>query len=652
VPAWLRDDGPLPPVTLESAVELHAATAVELLIGLTGLYVLYFAAARLARGRLTRLGVVVVLGGAALVQLMAILAPFGLSGDVYSYVSYGRIFALYGGSPYLQTPSQYPDDPYFPYVYWKHVPSFYGPLWTLISGQLALVAGEDVGLAVALFRLVEAASALIAAAVVLLLLRRVDPDRALVGAVFLGWCPFVVIESGLGAHNDALMGLLIVVGLALAWPGRARPAIGAVAAIVLAGLVKLTALALLPLLGLYVLRSEPAWRERAIFVLGSAAATVVIASAVVLPVWAGPSTFVVGTLGSGADRYVNSLAEAALGELRARFGASRDELEIPLQFSGWWVGVHTPTRLLATRDGDDVLTTLPAWSDLLVVGPQRDGRLRVFDPISRQVGFVDAWTVGPIDPPPGRMDDPEIAQRYLGPVGTPDLLAANRLIRLVGWIAFLFAFLVAVAFGTHAPGALVVAWIGLCLVLDYATLTWFWPWYALWALMPAALVPRTRIARLIVYLGWGVMLAYALLGFEDTRFWFLHNYRAIPMFGLPLLLFGADELLRAGLRRARVKEDWSRWSSGTRWTLWAGWRGWPDRSRWPGRPGWSRWPGWSRPPGSPHSIRWPRLTRRPASREAMRRARAGRTGRDRPRPATADQDDGGLTPARLESPRQ
>jgi hypothetical protein len=84
------------------------------------------------------------------------------------------------------------------------------------------------------------------------------------------------------------------------------------------------------------------------------------------------------------------------------------------------------------------------------------------------------------------------------------------------------------------------------------TLTWFWPWYVLWGLMPAALVPRSRLTRLTLYLGWGVMLAYSLLGFQDTQFWFLHNYRAIPMFLLPLLLFGGDELLRGLIWLARL----------------------------------------------------------------------------------------------------
>jgi hypothetical protein len=119
---------------------------------------------------------------------------------------------------------------------------------------------------------------------------------------------------------------------------------------------------------------------------------------------------------------------------------------------------------------------------------------------------------------------------------------------MVGWAAFGLALLAALVIGTRSFAGLTTAWIGLCLVLEYVTLTWFWPWYVLWGLMPAALVPRNRLTRLTLYLGWGVMLAYGLLGFQDTRFWYLHNYRAIPMFGLPLLLFGIDELLRGIMR--------------------------------------------------------------------------------------------------------
>ena len=57
-------------------------------------------------------------------------------------------------------------------------------------------------------------------------------------------------ESGLGSHNDVLMTMFIVVGLALAWTRRPLLAIAAVGSVVLAGLVKLTSLALMPRLGI------------------------------------------------------------------------------------------------------------------------------------------------------------------------------------------------------------------------------------------------------------------------------------------------------------------------------------------------------------------------------------------------------------------
>jgi len=57
-----------------------------------------------------------------------------LSSDVYSYVIYGRVFAIYGGDPYSVLP-HYQADPYEPLSYWKTDPSFYGPLWTLLSAK-------------------------------------------------------------------------------------------------------------------------------------------------------------------------------------------------------------------------------------------------------------------------------------------------------------------------------------------------------------------------------------------------------------------------------------------------------------------------------------------------------------------------------------
>jgi hypothetical protein len=549
VPGWLDATGPHPDVTKDSAAQLHAADAADLALSVTALFVLYLSAVWIARGRPSGLVTTVVFGFGVLFQLLAVLAPFALSGDAFSYAFYGRMFSVYGGSPYLEFPAQYPGDPFFDYVFWKYVPSFYGPLWTLICGGLVLLTGDRVGLAVLLFRLTAAVSAVAATIVVCRSVRQSDPDRAATAAALVAWSPFVVVESGLSAHNDALMALLIVVSLACAWRRQTMRAVGV---LMLAGLVKLSALALLPLLGIYLLRVAPSWRARFGVVVRSALAAVPLTAAIVWPVWAGDATFAVGTLGSGADRYVNSLAEPALGELRVWYGEPRDNLEVPLQFSGWWVGTDDDTELYADRAATQQLASIPAWSELLVVGPEREQKLRVFDPTSRYVGFVDTATLGPIDTPADLMRDPETAARMRGPLGSWQLEQANNLIRAVGWGTFALAFVLCVVFGTGTARRLTIAWVALCLILCALTLTWFWPWYLLWGLLPAALVPRSRIARLMVLVSWGVLLVYVGLGFADTRFWFLFSYRSLAMFGLPILVFVADEILRGVLWCGRL----------------------------------------------------------------------------------------------------
>ena len=54
-----------------------------------------------------------------------------------------------------------------------------------------------------LFRVIGAISAEAAALIAFLAVRKSDPTRALTAALLVAWCPFVVIECGLGAHNDS-----------------------------------------------------------------------------------------------------------------------------------------------------------------------------------------------------------------------------------------------------------------------------------------------------------------------------------------------------------------------------------------------------------------------------------------------------------------
>ena len=379
-----------------------------------------------ARGRLRRLGAVgSSFGVAALFQALAVLAPYGLSGDVFSYAMYGRIFAgvrrqpVPGAADQLRRATRST----------RTSTGCTSRASTARSGRISRADRPGWPARMSARRSScsvwsQAVSALAAAVAVFLLLRHTIPGGRWSAPILIGWCPLVVVESGLSAHNDVLMGLLIVVGLVLAWTGADLASIASVGTIVLAGLVKLTALALLPLLGIYLLRSAAcgAAAPRSSVRLGRSL-TAALAVAIVLPVWSGPRRS--PSRPSAPARIGTSTAwpSSALGELRLlpRRHPRRPGGAAPVQRL---VGrrPHRHARSYATRDGRTQYATarLHAAGLERAAGrrAERDGRLRVFDPVSPARSATSTRRdLGPIDPPAEFMADPEIAARSRGPVG-------------------------------------------------------------------------------------------------------------------------------------------------------------------------------------------------------------------------------------------
>ena len=523
----------------------HATAAPLLAVITTALFSAYLAAVCLAGRSWSACGRNVVLGFAVLFQTFALVAPDMLSTDLYAYIFYGRMFGVYHGSPYLEVPAQYPGDPFYEHVYWKFAPSFYGPLWTLISGPLARAAGEDVAVAVLMFKALAVASALATCALVAGILERVDSRSALAGTLLLAWNPLFVVESGLSGHNDIVMALLVVAGLGLIVARRPALAVGA---IMLGGLVKFIALGLLPLVGLFALHNLPNRRHRVQLLVRAGSLVALLALAVLWPVWAGPETFAAGTLGAAGDRYANGLPELGLGELRVWLGESREDTEVPLNFRGWWVATHQAAEMRARRDeGSDGLEAVPQWTELLVVSPERSGWLRVYDPRTRLTGFVPSAALGPAERPVDLNDDQDIRARERGPEGSPALQTANEILRALGWVAVGLIWLGALALGTRSIQSLARSWVAVCLALFYLASAWFWPWYLIWGLVAAALAPHGALSRWMVLLSWGALLLYATLGFSESNLWYVQTYRSLAVFGLPLLVFVLDALLRAAL---------------------------------------------------------------------------------------------------------
>jgi alpha-1,6-mannosyltransferase len=195
---------------------------------------------------------------AGLWSLPLVLGTPLFSRDVYAYAGQGNL--VFGGiDPYEYGPGALVgkwsfgvDD------VWRFSPSPYGPVWLWLSGQVVGLSPNHVVPTVVMFRLLAILGLLMTAWALprLAAAHGVLPQRAL----WLGLAnPFVLIHSVGGAHNDALMIGLLLVGLALVTghPTALRLA-AATALITVAALVKLPAVAALGFLPMLL----PGWRAR------------------------------------------------------------------------------------------------------------------------------------------------------------------------------------------------------------------------------------------------------------------------------------------------------------------------------------------------------------------------------------------------------
>lgn len=164
------------------------------------------------------------------------------STDARAYAAYGRMITEYGASPYLHTPSDFPNDVVTRRVkpIWQDTESVYGPLWNGISAAVVSVTQTDGRATRIAFQSLAALSVFLA---VLLVARRTRDPAA---AALIGLNPLIVYSVVNGGHNDALVGLAVLAGVLLAMRERfalAGLAFAAAASVKIVALLGLAALA-------------------------------------------------------------------------------------------------------------------------------------------------------------------------------------------------------------------------------------------------------------------------------------------------------------------------------------------------------------------------------------------------------------------------
>ena len=221
------------------------------------------------------------------VHVVFLLAPPLLSQDVFSYIAYARLGAEHDLNPYEHAPDAVPGDAVYPYAGSKTATSAYGPLFTLVTYPLA---GLGVPTAFWILKVLAALASLALVAVVWRTAERLRRDPV-APALFVGMNPLTLVHVVGGAHNEAYVVLLTMVGV-LAWVAGRGAAAGA--ASTLAAGIKASAGLVVP----FLMAAGPARRV----VAGAAGAVL----AIVVAAYAGFGADALDALGLLSDNQERS----------------------------------------------------------------------------------------------------------------------------------------------------------------------------------------------------------------------------------------------------------------------------------------------------------------------------------------------------------
>ena len=275
---------------LDRDLLFYQGTPAYLRLGLSfiGVWILYWLSYRIV-GKLQGKAAwsIVIVGMLAFMTAFLFVAPFDAA-DIYDNIMHGRILGVHQANPFQQVIADYPDDPFHDYAAWKNARSAYGPLWELLAGLTARLAGDDIIANVLAFKLLPGIFHLAGVAVVVLYLRQTAPEQALGGALLLGWNPLMLYETWGNGHNDVAMAFWF---LAAAWWILRRHYTLAVLSLMVGALIKFIPILLIPAVLLIGWRSLETIRARLLFVANTTLLSILITAVSYYPFWNGFAIF-------------------------------------------------------------------------------------------------------------------------------------------------------------------------------------------------------------------------------------------------------------------------------------------------------------------------------------------------------------------------
>ena len=460
---------------------------------------------------------------AGLFSIPLLLVPNLLSGDVYSYISFGRIATIYGANPFIDPPAAFPFDPYFHLVGWVNVPSVYGPTWIYLSMVVTALVEATVPHIVTYvlaYKVLALGLHLLNGVFLWRILTYWRPDQRTWGTALYLLNPLALTEFASNAHNDVLMITLILVAILLHLRGYW---VGAVAALTLAVLAKWIALPLVGLYGVMLLWQARGWWQRIRYTLGSLLVFATLCYVLYAPYWEAS-----GGWDQPAGRYT----------LRVLFDAPPQKRLI-----------NSLADLVVNEYGR-LMYQLGKWPDPAVV--DMIPTVAAFGTTINDDGSQGNWQAQQQTRYSHYMREQKLVRDQLVVLQK----AAQDRVRQVGLVVFGMACLAGICLTRNLRTMLLAAaWI----LFTYATLTavWVWPWYATWFVALAALLDWRVAGRTAVMLSLLALLLYPLFPIMPEPS-LLERYRALIVFGPPLafvILHGFKVAQRWRRREVHVYDE-------------------------------------------------------------------------------------------------
>jgi len=258
-----------------------------LMLAFVALFALYLLGWKAAQRVSTRSAWLIVIGGVVIFAVILLfMYPYDAA-DLFDNIMHGRIISVYHANPFRDIPAQFASDPFYPYLGWRKSISAYGPGWETLAALSARLAGDDLIVNVLVFKAVLVAFLAGCGGLIVLILRRLAPERALAGLVLFVWNPVVVYETFGQGHNDVAMLFWMLLAIWLVLKKRYTLTI---LALLIGALFKFIPLLFIPAAVAIALRDLGTPRARLRWLIITTVASVVLVGLAYAPFWNGVET--------------------------------------------------------------------------------------------------------------------------------------------------------------------------------------------------------------------------------------------------------------------------------------------------------------------------------------------------------------------------